>query len=425
MAAPRREPVVVDLDTIDLSDPQLFVDGLPHDLFARLRKDAPLFWQQEGRDAGFWCITRHDDVVAANRDVDRLSAERGVMVFDQPQLARADAPRMMIEMDPPRHTRYRLLVNKGFTPRMIGRLEANMRQVASRIVDRVAEHGQCDFVRDIASELPLQVIAEMMRVPAEDRELLFHWSNRIIGLTEPEYGAGSGDAPAFDAAAQMYAYANQLAAARRAELGSGAEPTAVLDALLTAVVDDGRLSEVEFDLFFLLLIVAGNETTRTAIAQGMLALFEHPEEWGRLRADPTLVASAVDEILRWSTPILHFRRTATEDFELHGNVVHRGDRVVLWFVSANYDDEVFDDPRRFDVGRSPNPHVTFGGGGPHFCLGANLARLEIRVVLEELLARLPDLQLAGTPERLRSNFTNGLKRMPVRFTPTSLAAPTA
>jgi cholest-4-en-3-one 26-monooxygenase len=397
----REEHVVnLRLDRPDLSDPDLFVERLPHEVFARLRREAS--------------VARHEDVVAANRDVAGLSAEQGIMMFDQPDLHAADAPRMMIEMDPPRHTRYRLLVNKGFTPRMIGRLEDHMRAVTRRIIDRVSPDGHCDFVTDVASELPLQVIAELMSVPVDHRAELFQWSNQIIG---PAATSGEAGGPAYEPMAKMYAYANELAAERRGHLAAADSPSEILDVLLNAEVDGARLSEREFDLFFLLLFVAGTETTRTAIAQGMLAFFDHPDQWVRVRENRALLPSAVEEILRWSTPILHFRRTATRDLELGGQTIHRGDKVLLWFVSANYDGEVFADPVRFDIGRDPNPHVTFGAGGPHFCLGANLARLEIRVMFDEILDELPDIQLAGPPARLRSNFTNGLTQLPVRFAP--------
>jgi cholest-4-en-3-one 26-monooxygenase len=404
--------VTISLDAVDLADHDRFVDGIPHDMFATLRRDAPVYRHPQRRGPGFWCVTRHDDVAAANRDHTRLSVERGIMLFDQPELEPPDAPRMMIEMDPPRHTRYRLLVNKGFTPRMIGRLEERMRTVTRRTVDRVIDRGECDFVRDLASELPLQTIAEMMSMPEADRADVFRITNRIVGHTDREM---SGDGPAYDAIASLHAYANRLAAGRRAELEAGDAPTDILGTLLTAEVDGDRLSEAEFDLFFLLLVVGGSETTRTAISQGMLAFLEHPEQWARLQADHSLMPTAVEEVLRWSTPFLHFRRTATEDFELRGQSIRAGEKVVLWFVSANFDEDEFEAPHRFDVGREPNQHVTFGGGGPHFCLGAHLARLEIRIVLEELLDRIPHLELAGPVERMRSNWTNGLKRMPVRW----------
>jgi cholest-4-en-3-one 26-monooxygenase len=318
---------------------------------------------------------------------------------------------MMLNMDPPMHTRYRSLVNKGFTKRMISQLEERTRAISNEIIDAVSERGECDFVTDVAAELPLQVIAEIMGVPQEDRHKVFDWSNRMIGADDPEYQEAEREA-AFGASMELYAYANRLAAEKRASPGED-----IISVLLRAEVDGERLSELEFDLFFLLLSVAGNETTRNLIAHAMLALIEHPEQRALLLDDPSLVPDAVEEMLRWGTPVMHFRRTATRDTEVGGQPVAEGDKVVIWYISANRDETVFDDPYRFDVRRSPNDHVAFGGGGPHFCLGANLARMEIRLMFEELLPRLPDMELAGPVERLRSNFINGIKHMPVTFTP--------
>jgi cholest-4-en-3-one 26-monooxygenase len=401
---------------VDLTDPATWGDGIPHGLFARLRHDAPVAWHPTGSsgESGFWSITRYSDVVAVNRDAENMSTSRaGTMVFDRPELADPAAPRLMIEIDPPRHTRYRLLVNRGFTPRVIGRLEDFMHAVVTRTLDRVDTSGPIDFVDDVAAELPIQVIAQLMGVPEEDRPLLFELSNRIIGFDEPEYG-GVGQ-PADEAMAQIFGYASKLGAEKREQLAAGDAPDDIVTALQTAEIDGERLSEIELDLFFLLLVTAGNETTRTAITQGMLAFIEHPDEWDRLRADRSLVPSAVEEILRWSTPIYYFRRTATADTEVAGQPIGEGDRVVFWYASANFDEDVFLDPLRFDVTRDPNEHVTFGGGGPHYCLGANLAKLEIRVMFEHLLDRVSRLELAGPVERLRSNFTNGVKRMPVTW----------
>jgi cholest-4-en-3-one 26-monooxygenase len=392
---------------VDLADPDLFRDGIPHELFATMRRNSPIAWRDDGDGrGGFWSVVCHADVVAATRDP-ALSSERGIMIFDQPELAAPNAPRMMIEMDAPRHTRYRLLVNKGFTPRMVARLEDHVRDITRAIIDRVAPAGACDFVVDVASELPLEVIAELLGVPAEDRHQVYEWSNAIIGFDDD---GGTATGPAVTPMAAMYEYANRLAAAKRAEPSDD-----VVTALLDAEVDGERLSEAEFDLFFMLLAVAGNETTRTAISHGMLAFCERPDQWARLRSDRALLPSAVEEILRWSTPILSFRRTALADTAIGDAIIEAGQKVVLWYASANFDEAVFGEPLRFDIARSPNEHVTFGGGGPHFCLGANLARLEIRVMVEELLDRLPDIELAGPVQRLRSNFTHGLKSMPVRF----------
>jgi cholest-4-en-3-one 26-monooxygenase len=414
-ATPSRLTATTVPTNIDLTAAEAFADGIPHDLFARLRREAPVAWHPERERAGFWCVTRHADVVAVNRDAETMSTARlGTMMFDRPELADPAAPRMMIEMDPPQHTRYRLLVNRGFTPRMIGKLEDFMQAVTTRTLDRVAGKGAADFVDDVAAELPIQVIAEMLGAPEQDRPRLFELSNMIIGFDEPEYG-GTGDRPADHAMVEMYGFANRIGAEHRAALESGADPHDIVSALLKAEVDGERLSELEFDMFFLLLTVAGNETTRTAIAQGMLAFIQHPDQWERLRDDRSLLPTAVDEILRYTTPILHFRRTAGRATEIGGQPINEGDKVVIWYASANFDDEVFPDPLRFDIGRTPNEHVTFGAGGPHYCLGANLAKLELKVMFGQLLDRLPSVKLAGPVERLRSNFNNGLKRMPVRW----------
>ena len=278
------------------------------------------------------------------------------------------------------------------------------------MIDNVSEKGECDFVTDLAAELPLQVIAEIMGVPQEDRHLVFDWSNRMVGADDLEYS--SSPEQAFEASAELYAYANQLAAKKRANPDDD-----IISVLLQSEVEGDRLSELEFDLFFLLLTVAGNETTRNLIAHAQLALMDHPDQRAKLLADPSLVPQAVEEMLRWGTPVMHFRRTAQRDTEIRGQRIAEGDKVVIWYISANRDEDVFDDPYRFDVVRAPNEHVAFGGGGPHFCLGANLAKLEIGVMFEELLRRLPDMQLSGPVQRLRSNFINGIKHAPVQFTP--------
>jgi cholest-4-en-3-one 26-monooxygenase len=382
---------------VDLADVDLFRNGIPHDVFATLRRDAPVSWN--GR---FWSVARHADAVSATRDP-ALSSEAGIMLFDQPGLVSGDAPHMMIEMDPPQHTRYRRLVNKGFTPRMVGRLEDHIREISAGLIDGAAAGDTCDFVTDVASQLPMHVIAELLGVPAEDRRRVAEWSNAVIAFDDEQ--------PAMAPMAAMYGYSEELARTKRETPGDD-----LVTALLAAEIDGERLSTAEVNLFFLLLAVAGNETTRTAIAHGMLAFCERPDRWRRLRADRSLMSTAVEEILRWSTPIIHFRRTALTETEIGGQAIAPGDRVVVWYCSANFDEAVFDDPMRFDIGRAPNDHVAFGGGGPHFCLGANLARLEIRVMFEELLNRFAHVELVGPVERIRSNFTNGLRHMPVRLT---------
>jgi cholest-4-en-3-one 26-monooxygenase len=401
----------VDLPTIDLYDRSRYVEGVPHEWFEALRRESPVHWHEEPLGPGFWAVTRYDDVVEVNREWQRFSSNRGgTLIDDLDPAALAQQQLMMLNMDPPLHTRYRLLINKGFTPRMVAKLEAAMATRSRAIVDSICEQGTCDFVTDVAAELPLQVIADILGVPQEDRHLVFDWSNRLVGAADPEYQAG--EEHAMNAAMELYAYAHDLAARRRESPRDD-----IVSILLRAEVEDHTLSELELDMFFLLLSVAGNETTRNGIAHGMLALIEHPGERQRLIDDPSLIAPGVEEMLRWGTPVMHFRRTAACDTSIGGHPVAEGDKVVIWYISANRDDAVFADPYRFDVSRDPNPHVSFGGGGPHFCLGANLARMEMNIMFAELLRRLPDMELAGPVQRLQSNFINGIKHLPVSFTP--------
>ena len=300
---------------------------------------------------------------------------------------------------------------------MIGLLEQYLRHRSTVIVDHVIERGAADFVADIASELPLQAIAEIMGVPQEDRRLMFEWSNQLIGGDDPEYATDD----VRETVTELYLYVNNLAAQRR-----GDPRDDIVTKLLNAEIDGDRLSELEFDMFMLLLTVAGNETTRNATAHGMYALLNHPDQLDALRADVDgLMPTAVDEILRWGSPVMHFRRTATAATEIRGRAIKEGDKVVIWHISANRDEEVFDDPFTFDITRSPNPQVAFGGGGPHYCLGANLARMELRLILTELITRIPDLTLAGEPERLVSNFIGGIKHLPVTWTPGLRVEPVA
>jgi cholest-4-en-3-one 26-monooxygenase len=313
-------------------------------------------------------------------------------------------------MDPPKHTRYRLLVQKGFTPRMIALLEQYLTHRAILIVDNIIERGQCDFVTDLASELPLQAIAEIMGVPQEERKLLFDWSNRMIGLDDPEYAGDKNDGAT--ASAELYMYVNQLAKQRESDPRDD-----IVTKLINAELDGDKLSEVEFDMFMLLLTVAGNETTRNTTSWGMWALMENPEQYKALVNEPDKLDRAIEEILRWATPVYHFRRTALADTEVHGQEIKQGDRVVMWHTSADRDEEVFDDPFTFDIDRWPNKHIAFGGGGAHYCLGANLARMELQLIFREILERIPDMRLNGPVDMLRSNFIGGVKHMPVTFTP--------
>jgi cholest-4-en-3-one 26-monooxygenase len=400
----------VQLSDVNLLDPDVFREGRHHEMFQVLRREDPVHFHDEPGDQGFWCITRHADLITVNRDYEVFSsAEQGISIPDiSPEGSMVRE--MMLYMDPPRHTRYRLLVNKGFTPRMIGLLETGLRTKATMIVDNVIERGQCDFVTDLAAELPLQAIAELMGVPQEDRHKLFDWSNRMVGIDDPEY---EGDRESgTEAAAELYMYANSLAAEKRQNPLDD-----IVSRLLGAEIDGDKLSETEFDMFFMLLAVAGNETTRNATAHGMKALMDNPDQFEKLRTNIDLLESAVEEIVRWATPVLHFRRTAMSDYELGGKQIKKGDKVVMWHISANRDETVFDEPFTFDIERNPNEHIGFGGGGPHFCLGANLARMELRIIFEEIVSRMPDMEPAGDVEYLRSNFIGGIKHLPVRYTP--------
>ena len=408
---------IADINLLDLSR---FQRREHHEMFTFLRKEAPVFWHEEPRGPGFWNITKHADLVDVNRDPLGFSSETGgVFRYDFHDMEGDSAfdsrGIMMLTTDPPKHTRYRRLVSKGFTPRMIGKLEEALRYRAATIVNRVIEKGECDFVYDLASELPLQAIAEIMGVPQEDRRRLFDWSNRMIGMDDPEYA----DANATEAAAELYMFANNLAKERLKEPKDD-----IVTLLVNATIGDDKLTEEEFDAFILLLSVSGNETTRNATSGGMLALLENPDEHDKLSENlDTLINSAVEEILRWSTPVMYFRRTATEDTEIRDTPIANGDKVLMWHVSANRDEEVFDEPFRFDIERNPNEHISFGGGGPHYCLGANLAKAELKIIFTEMLARIKDIKLEGDPDFLLSNFIAGVKRMPVSFTPSSQRDP--
>jgi cholest-4-en-3-one 26-monooxygenase len=398
---------------INLIDPDTYRrGGPPHEEFAWLRAHAPVYWHANGGEPGwpgFWAVTRHADVAYLSRHPELFSSARRLCLFGELPEEHIQLQRlMMLNMDPPQHTRQRAFVNRGFTPRMIGRLEKHIVEICDLLLDEVQDRGEADFVTDIAAPLPLQVICELVGAPAEDRDRIFELSNLLIGSTDPEYQVAPRAQQS--AAAEVYAYGAALAERRRAQ------PADDIVTQLLRPDDHGEaLTSDEFDLFFLLLTVAGNETTRNAAAGGMLALFEHPGQWQRLLADPALIPAAAEEIVRWVSPVNMFRRTAVADTELGGQPIAAGDKVVVFYASANRDEDVFPAADQFDVGRDPNPHCGFGGGGPHFCLGRHLAALELRVLLQALSERMPGIRLTGEPSRLRSNFINGIKHMPVRF----------
>ncbi len=400
---------------IDLFDKDGFQDQRHHEWLRELRNTEPgVHFLAEPDGPGFWAVTRHEHIREVSRHPEIYSSNRGgtqIQDNDEPdsQLRRDS---IMLDMDSPKHTRYRKLVNKGFTPRMIGLLDDYLVNRTRRIVDRVCETGEAEFVTQLSAELPLQAIAEMLGIPVEDRTKIFDWTNKMIGSDDPDFTHDHSEVD--QAFAELYEYSHQLQMERR---DSPADD--IVTTLLGAEIDGDVLTEFEFDMFFLLLCVAGNETTRNTISWGMLEFLRNPGEWNRFCADPDgSMSGMVEEVLRWASPVLHFRRTATSDTELGGVKIAEGDKVVMWYISGNRDERVFEDPYRFDIGRSPNDHIGFGGGGPHFCLGANLARMEIRLMFRELATRLPDMRLVGEPSYLRSNFIGGIKSLPVAFTPT-------
>jgi cholest-4-en-3-one 26-monooxygenase len=398
-------------EAIDLFDPDVYAQAMPHEAYTRLRRESPVFFHPEPDGPGYWAVMKYEDIVKVSQDNVLFSSYAGgTNIPDMPADGLAVIRTIMLNMDPPQHTKYRRLVSTGFTPRMIAALEPHVREITRKIVDRVAASGECDFVTEIAAELPLEVIAEMIGVPPEDHKKVFDWSNRLIGFDDPEYNTTAEDGQV--AATEMFFYAHQMAADRKANPRKD-----LVSVLMAAEVDGEKLSEADFDGFFILLAVAGNETTRNLISGAMLALIEHPEQRQRLIDDPSLMPLAVEEFLRWVSPLIYFRRTATADTEIGGQQIKAGQKVVMYYGSGNRDEAIFENGNVFDVGRTANPHIAFGGTGPHFCLGASLARLEIKCMFEELLQRLPDMELAGPVQRLRSNFINGIKHMPVRFTP--------
>jgi len=407
----------MELGDIDLLDRDRFKEGIPHEWFTYLRANAPVYKHPEPDGPGFWVMSKLADIVQCNRDAASFSSQAargGVVGLEEraggPSEAEAAGGNLMLFMDPPDHTRYRKLVNRGFTPRMIAQLEPHIRDLTDQVLDAAVDGGgETDFVVDIAAELPLEVIAELIGVPREDRHKIFEWSNRMIGSEDPEYFVSEEEV--FNAQVEMFMYAQQLADQRRANPLDD-----IITALLSSEVDGESLSDMDFNLFFLLLSVAGNETTRNAIAHGMNAFLENPDQWDLLVSDPDRhLPGAVEEVLRWATPVLYFRRNCTRDTVVGGETIREGDKISLWYISANRDEAVFEDPFRFDITRDPNNHIAFGGGGPHFCLGAQLARLEIRMLFEEMARRYPRIEALGAPDRLRSNFIGGIKHLPVRL----------
>lgn len=398
------------LDDIDLTDASVWERGAPHEWLDRLRTQDPVHWHPESDGRGFWALTRHEDVRrVSTAPLEFSSYLGGPTRKDATEESLAQVRMVIIGMDPPEHRTFRSIVSKAFTPKMISRLESSLRAETARVVGELRDRDRCDFVNDVAARIPMWSISELMGVPEADRYRLYELSHALIDDQDPEIAPTPETS--MEASVEIFGYANEMAARERAN------PTGSLtSALLEAEVDGRKLDDMEYVLFFMFLIVAGNETTRTASSQGLRALIEHPDEFARLRADRSLVPSAVEEMLRWEPPIHHFRRTATADLAIGDQRIAEGDKVLMWYPGVNRDPAVFDDPHTFRIDRTPNPQLSFGVG-EHFCLGANLARLSLRLLFAELIDAVDDIELAAPPRRLHSNLINGIKEMQIRYQP--------
>jgi cholest-4-en-3-one 26-monooxygenase len=391
------------IEVPDVSHPDTFENGFPHELFRELRRESPVHWHEgdHGGGPGYWILSGYETIKTISRQPMLYGSAAGSSLEDGGEFT------SMITMDPPDHRRFRALVAGGFTPRLILDQEKQHRGIVKSILDAVVDRGECDFVVDVAAELPLRVIADLLGVPQSACHDIFDWSNRMIGSQDSEYVVGPEEAAS--AAQEMFLFANGLAEDRLAEPRDD-----LMSAILHGEVDGHRLNTMEFDSFFLLLAVAGNETTRNLISHGMLLLLEHPEALERLRQDPSLLPGAIEEMLRFKSPVIFMRRTALEDTELDGQRIRKGDRLMMYYPSANRDAAFFEDPDVFDIERKNNHHLAFGIG-EHFCLGTHLARLETRVMFEGILERMDDFELAGPISTLRSNLIDGIKHIPLKF----------
>jgi cytochrome P450 len=399
----------VDLSKVDLTDLSYFEDGPPYELFARMRAEASPHWNAlTGDEPGFWSFTKAADIADISRNPATFSSARGgVFATSQGAVPPEVLAQVILGMDPPQHTKHRNIVQAVFTPKMIREKEENIRTTVTTLIDDVIERGACDFVDDIAVELPLRVIADMLGVPQDDRRQLFEWTNtlsRAAATADPQLG--------MSALLEIGGYMNGMTAERKANPADD-----LVSRMIAAEVDGESLSEAEVTFFFGILMFAGNDTTRNTASGGMRALIENDGGRQKLVNNPDGIPNAVEEMLRWVTPVVYFTRVAQRDTEVGEHPIREGERVAMWYPAGSRDPAAIDDPDRFDVSRQKPPHQAFGGGGAHFCLGNTLARLELRVLFEELMRRVPDMQIAGSVTRLTSNFSNELTSMPVTFTP--------
>ncbi|BDB58771.1 cholest-4-en-3-one 26-monooxygenase [Rhodococcus rhodochrous J3] len=400
-------------EDIDFTDPDLYADRMPFEEFAELRKTAPVWWNKKSpdvggfHDEGFWVVSRHEEVREVSRRSDVFSNWENTAIprfnDDIPREAIELQRHVLLNKDAPEHTKLRKLVARGFTPRAINGLRDELDRRSKMIVQEACQAGQGDFVTQIAAELPLQAIADLIGVPQEDRAKIFEWSNQMTGYDDPDNTADPAAA-----SMEVLGYAYQMAAARKENPADD-----IVTTLIEADIDGDELAPEEFGFFFIVLAVAGNETTRNAITHGMAAFLDNPEQWEIFKRDRP--KTAADEIIRWATPVTSFQRTALEDTELGGQTIRKGERVVMLYASANNDEEVFENPREFDILRDPNPHLAFGGTGAHYCLGANLARMEIDLIFNAIADHIPDITKIGDPHRLRSGWLNGIKEFQVDY----------
>jgi cholest-4-en-3-one 26-monooxygenase len=398
----------------DVNDPDMMVEGLPRREWEELRRTAPVWWQSQPRhrdgfdDDGHWVLTRHADVKEVSRQDKIFSSwENGAIIRFREDMPRENIEMqrvIMLNMDAPQHTRMRSIVSRGFTPRAVNGLKDELTRRAHDIVAEAAKKDYGDFVRDVACELPLQAITELLGVPQEDRFKIFDWSNRMVGSDDPDYDPEDGMAASYE----LLSYFMEMAEDRKAQPRED-----IVTTLVHAEIDGEELTSDEFGFFTLLLSVAGNETTRNAISHGLVAFMEHPDQWEIYKRERP--ETAADEIVRWSTPVLAFQRTALEDVVIGGQQIKAGQRVGMYYAAANFDPEVFENPYTFDIKRDPNPHLGFGGTGAHYCIGANLARLEINLIFNAIADALPDITMVGPPKRLRSGWLHGIKEIPVAY----------
>ncbi len=402
---------------LDITDPDVYRAGVPHATFKRLRDEDPVSWTEERDGRGFWSITRYQDIIALNRDFRTFTSEAGIRL-EEMDAEELEARKTMMEMDPPEHTRLRRLVQGGFTRRTVQTYEDGIRTLARAVLDEALPKGRFDLVTDVARQLPMRMLGRLLGAPEEDYGYLVDRGDAMIGNTDPEFTehvVDQTDTAEFrlmpfrsPAGVELFEYAQRMADDRRENPKDD-----VITKMLAPTMDGEPLTDLEFKNFFALMVAAGNDTTRYSMVGGLVALLDHPDQLQLLLERPELTQSAVEEMLRWTSVTMHFRRTATKEVEVHGRTIREGDKVVLWWISGDHDERQFPDPFRFDITRDPNEHLAFGRGGPHRCIGEWLARVEIKVLLEELRPQLDRLRIVGPAQRLRSNFISGIKHLPV------------